>query len=407
MTNETLKVIAGIDTHADTHHVALITEYGKHLGDRKFLAVGTGYREIAAYLTSLGPVTAVGIEGTGSYGAELSRVLANRGFAIKEVNRPNRAERRLHGKSDPLDAYQAAESVLAERGTSTPKSRNGFVEALRVLRTARTSAMKARTAVLSQISAVLTAAPEPLRAKYRGMTSEARVKAMTATRPTGDPADPGVATALTLKRMGSRHLFLSEEIAAIDLELSQIVAVHAPALLEVNGVGTVVASQLLVTVGDNPERLSNEAAFAALTGTAPIPASSGKTTRHRLSRGGDRHANASLYRIVLVRMSRDRRTKEYVVKRTANGKSKKEIIRCLKRYVAREIYRVLQNPRLAPPTNDLQPQRITLGLTMTAAAMDLGVWPTTILRIERGQMRDHDAIKRYRDWIEHKTLINA
>ncbi|MGP5197380.1 IS110 family transposase [Arthrobacter rhombi] len=407
MTNEIPKVVAGIDTHADTHHVALITDYGKHLSDRKFLAVGTGYREIAAYLTSLGPVTAVGIEGTGSYGAELSRVLANRGFAIKEVNRPNRAERRLHGKSDPLDAYQAAESVLAERGTSTPKSRNGFVESLRVLRTARTSAMKARTAVLSQISAVLTSAPEPLRAKYRGLTSEARVKAMTTTRPTGDPSDPVVATALTLKRMGSRHLFLSEEIAAIDLELSQIVTVHAPALLEVNGVGTVVASQLLVTVGDNPERLSSEAAFAALTGAAPIPASSGKTTRHRLSRGGDRAANASLYRIVLVRMSRDRRTKEYVVKRTVDGKSKKEIIRCLKRYVAREIYRVLQNPRLAPLTNDLQPHRIALGLTMTEAAMDLGVWPTTILRIERGQMRDHDAIERYRDWIEHRTLTNA
>ena len=407
MTNEKLKVIAGIDTHADTHHVALITEYGKHLADRKFLAVATGYREIAAFLTSLGPVTAVGIEGTGSYGAELSRVLASRGFAIKEVNRPNRAERRLHGKSDPLDAYQAAESVLAERGTSTPKSRNGFVEALRVLRTARTSAMKARTAVLSQISAVLTAGPETARTRYRGMTSDARVKAMTATRPTGDPADPCTATALTLKRMGSRHRFLSDEITAIDVELSQIVAVHAPALLEINGVGTVVASQLLVTVGDNPERLSSEAAFAALSGTAPIPASSGKTSRHRLSRGGDRQANASLYRIVLVRMSRDRRTKEYVAKRTADGKSKKEIIRCLKRYVTREIYRVLQNPRMAPPTNDLQPRRVALGLTMTAAAIDLGVWPTTILRIERGQMRDLHAIERYQGWIEQKTLIGA
>jgi len=407
MTNEKLKVIAGIDTHADTHHVALITGYGKHLADRKFLAVATGYREIAAFLTSLGPVTAVGIEGTGSYGAELSRVLASRRFAIKEVNRPNRAERRLHGKSDPLDAYQAAESVLADRGTSTPKSRNRFVEALRVLRTARTSAMKARTAVLSQISAVLRAAPETVRTRYRGMTSDARVKAMTATRPTGDSADPCTATVLTLKRMGSRHRFLSDEIAAIDVELSQIVAVHAPALLEINGVGAVVASQLLVTVGDNPDRLSSEAAFAALSGTAPIPASSGKTSRHRLSRGGDRQANASLYRIVLVRMSRDRRTKEYVAKRTADGKSKKEIIRCLKRYVAREIYRVLQNPRMAPPTNDLQPRRVALGLTMSAAAMDLGVWPTTILRIERGQMRDLHAIQRYRGWIEQETLIGT
>lgn len=155
MANEESKVIAGIDTHADTHHVALITDYGKHLGDRKFLAVGSGYREIAAYLTSVGPVTAVGVEGTGSYGAELARVLAGEGFTVREVNRPNRAERRLHGKSDPQDAYQAAESVLADRGTATPKTRDGYVEALRVLRTARASAMKARTAVLTQISGVL------------------------------------------------------------------------------------------------------------------------------------------------------------------------------------------------------------------------------------------------------------
>lgn len=285
MTNKKIGVIAGIDTHADTHHVALMTYYRKHLGDRKFLAVGSGYREIAAYLTSFGPVTAVGVEGTGSYGAELARVLAGHGFAIREVNRPNRAERRLLGKSDSLDAYQAAESVLAERGASTPKSRDGFVEALRVLRTARTSAMKARTAVLSQISAVLTAAPETLRAKYRGMTSEARVKAMTGTRPTGNPADPGIATALTLKRRGSRHQFLSQEIAEIDLELSQIVVVHVPALLEVSGVGAVVASQLLVTVGDNPERLTSEAAFVALTGTAPDPGVLGeKKPPHALQR---------------------------------------------------------------------------------------------------------------------------
>lgn len=334
MTNEQFKVIAGIDTHADTHHVALITDYGKKLGDRKFLAVGSGYQEIAAYLTSHGPVTAVGVEGTGSYGAELARVLTGHGFTVREVNRANRAERRLHGKSDSLDAYQAAESVLADRGTSTPKSRDGFVEALRVIRTARTSAIKARTALLNQISGALTAAPEQVRAKYRGMGSESRVKAMAASRPSGDPADPVVATLVTLRRLGVRHRFLSEEIAEIDTELAFIVAAHAPEILEVNGVGAVVASQLLVTFGDNPERMVSEASFAALAGVAPVPASSGKTTRFRLSRGGDREANSSLYRIVLVRMSKDKRTRDYVAKRTEEGKSKKDIIRCLKRYVA-------------------------------------------------------------------------
>ena len=403
MTNGQFKVIAGIDTHADTHHVALITDYGKHLGDRKFLAVGSGYREIAAYLTSFGPVTAVGVEGTGSYGAELARVLAEHGFSIREVNRPNRAERRLRGKSDPLDAYQAAESVLADRGTSTPKARDGYVEALRVLRTARTSAMKARTALLNQISGVLTSAPDEVRAKYRGMTSEARVKAMVVSRPSGDPADPVVATLMTLKRMGARQRFLSEEIDETDAALAAIVSTYAPELLDVNGVGTVVASQLLVTFGDNPERMSSEGAFAALAGVAPVPASSGKTRRHRLSRGGDRQANSSLYRIVVVRMSTDARTRAYVAKRTEDGLSKKDIIRCLKRYVAREIFHVMQNPRPAPLTNDLRTLRLELGLTQVIVAAALGTWPATISRIEHGKSRDREAIARYRTWVEEQA----
>lgn len=407
MTNEAIKVIAGVDTHADTHHVTLITEYGKHLADRKFLAVGSGYREIAEYITQYGPVIAVGVEGTGSYGAELARVLAKEGFEVKEVNRPNRAHRRLHGKSDPLDAYQAAESVLAGRGTSTPKSRDGYVEALRVLRTARTSALKARTAVLAQISGVLAAAPEAVRAKYRGLTSPARAKAMAATRPAGNPADPAHATALTLKRMAARHNFLSAEISDTDDEIAAIVAEHAPALLEINGVGATVASQLLVTVGDNPARLATEAQFAALTGTAPIPASSGKTTRHRLSRGGDRAANAAIHRIVLARMATDQRTKDYVAKRTADGKGKLEIMRCLKRYVAREIHRVLRNPRPAPLTNDLRPRRLALGLTQVRVARELGTLPTTISRLEQAKSRDRDLVSRYREWLEEQPKTSA
>lgn len=403
MANEEFKVIAGIDTHADTHHVALITDYGKRLGDRKFLAVGSGYRQIAAYLTRFGPVTAVGIEGTGSYGAELARVLAEHGFIIREVNRPNRAERRLRGKSDPLDAYQAAESVLADRGTSTPKARDGYVEALRVLRTARTSAMKARTALMNQISAVLTAATDEVRAKYRGLSSEARVKAMASSRPTGDPADPVIATLMTLKRLGTRHRFLSEEINETDAALEAIILTYAPELIDVKGVGVVVASQLLVTFGDNPERMNSEAAFAALAGVAPVPASSGKTSRHRLCRGGDRQANSSLYRIVVVRMSTDARTRAYVAKRTEDGLSKKEIIRCLKRYVAREIFHVMKNPRSAPLTNDLRILRLKLGLTQVFVAAALGTWPGTISRIEHGKSQDCEAISRYRAWLEEQA----
>ncbi|MEV8182926.1 transposase [Specibacter sp. NPDC078692] len=271
-----------------------------------------------------------------------------------------------------------------------------------MIRTARSSAMKARTALLNQISGALASAPEQVRAKYRGTSSEGRVKTMAVSRPAGDPADPVVATLLTLRRLGARHRFLSDEIAEIDAELAFIVSAHAPEILEVNGVGAVVASQLLVTFGDNPERMVSEASFAALTGVAPVPASSGKTSRYRLSRGGDREANSSLYRIVQVRMSKDKRTRDYVAKRTEEGKSKKEIIRCLKRYVAREIYRVMSNPRPAPLTNDLRSLRLALGLTQVMVAVALGTWPTAISRIERGNCRDLQVIAEYRIWLENE-----
>lgn len=407
MTNRSSEITVGVDTHADTHHVALIDANGQHLADEKFLATGSGYRAIGVFITSRGPVTSVGVEGTGSYGAGLTRHLRTAGFRVVEVNRPNRQERRLHGKSDPLDAYQAAHAVLAGRGTSVPKSRDGHVEAIRVLRTARTSALRSRTAVLGQISSVLVTAPEELRAKYRGHTVAARLKALASSRPVGECDDPATATAITLKRLAKRHQYLTKELGDCDAELAQIIGAHAPALTQINGVGTAVASQLLVTVGDNAERLTSEAQFAALTGVAPIPASSGKTTRHRLSRGGDRAANSAIHHIALVRMSTDARTKAYVAKRTEEGMSKREIMRCLKRYIAREVFRTLRNPRPIPATNDLRPQRQAKHVTQIAAARHFGVWSTAISRIEKGVSRDHDLTNRYREWLNQQPKITA
>jgi transposase len=219
---------------------------------------------------------------------------------------------------------------------------------------------------------------------------------MASSRPGTDVADPTIATTVTFRRMAARFQYLSAEIKDSDRELAEILAMHAPALSLVKGVGTAVASQLLVTIGDNPERLTTEPKFAALVGVAPIPASSGKTSRHRLSRGGDRAANASIHRIVLVRMAKDQRTRAYVVKRTTEGKRKLEIMRCLKRYVAREIYRVLQNPGLALLTNDLGPRRLKLHLIQTAIAQELGVWPKAISQIERGRTQDEELANRYR-----------
>jgi transposase len=312
LANEVIKVIAGIDTHADTHHVAVINEHGKPLADREFLAVGSGYRKIVDFITSYGIVTAVGVEGTGSYGAELARTLRAAGLTVLEVNRPNRAARRLRGKSDPLDAYEAAKSVLDGRTTSIPKAKDGPVECLRILRAGRASALKARTAAINQIKGLLVSAPDKLRAKYRAMATSALIPALQRTRPSGHTADPEYVTLLTLKALATRCQSLAAEIAAADAALQEIIDAYAPMLCDLPGVGTDVASQLLVTVGDNPDRLGNEAQFASLVGVAPVPASSGKTTRHRLSRGGDRHANHALYQVVLVRMASCQRTKDYV-----------------------------------------------------------------------------------------------
>lgn len=403
MAKEHLKVIAGIDTHADTHHVAIITDTGQHLAAREFPAAGAGYQGIIDFITGLGPVLAAGVEGTGSYGAELSRVLTRKGIHVVEVMRPNRQARRLQGKSDPLDAYQAAESVLSGRAATIPKSRDGAVESLRVLRAERATAMRARVAVMAQVKTLLITAPDSIRAKYREMTSPALMAALEKTRPAGAPSGPLTSTATVLKRLAVRYRHLHQELALIDAELDTILTLHAPMLRDLQGVGTDVASQLLVTVGDNPERVTTEAKFAALVGVAPIPASSGKTTRHRLSRGGDRQANKAIHRVVLVRMRYDSRTRAYVARRRQEGKSTKEIMRCLKRYVAREIYEQLLHPQPAPDSGTLRTVRITKHLTLQQAADALQVWPTTLSRLERGLSHDNNLHHHYETWLDSQS----
>jgi transposase len=365
------RVVVGIDTHADTHHVAVTTEYGKPLSDRAFPTTAAGYREIFGFITGFGEVLQVGMEGTGTYGAALAKILQGEGMLVIEVNRPDRHQRRLKGKTDSLDAYRAAQSVIAGRSTAVPKAKDGPVECLRVLRASRASAMKSRSAAINQIKGLLVSEPETLRAKFRGMSTETMIGVMARSRPSGVSADPSYMTARVLKSLAIRYQHLRAEIEDATAQLQDILQSYAPMLQELTGVGPDVASQLLVTFGDNQERVANEAQFAALTGVAPIPASSGKTSRHRLSRGGDRQANCALHHIVLVRMNIDRRTKDYVAKRTEEGKSKREIIRCLKRYVAREVYRQIINPTPAPPVLDLRPLRHKLGMTLQQAATDL------------------------------------
>lgn len=234
------------------------------------------------------------------------------------------------------------------------------------------------------------------------MTTSALIPALQRTRPSGHTADQEYVTLLTLKALATRCQSLAAEIAAADAALQEILDAYAPLLCDLPGVGTEVASQLLVTVGDNPDRLGNEAQFASLVGVAPVPASSGKTTRHRLSRGGDRNANHALYQVVLVRMASCQRTKNYMAKRTAEGKSKREIMRCLKRYAAREIYRQI-NPQPAPDNSDLRRVRTTLGCTITTAARELGQWPSRISLLERGLLRNDILATSYRQWLTEQA----
>jgi transposase len=337
------QVTGGVDTHGKTHHAAAVDQTGRVLGDQEFAATTAGYRALLAWLRRWGRVVKVGVEGTGSYGAGLARHLADEGVPLVEVDRPDRKTRRAKGKSDPIDAIAAARAALSGQATGIPKTRTGPVEAIRALRVARRGAVKARTAALNQLHGLITSAPQTLRTELAALTGPALLTACAAldtdeTRMT----DPTQATRAALHAIALRIQALTAEITQADKRLHPAVATTAPHLSTLYGVGPDVAGQLLTTAGDNPHRLRSEAALAHLCGAAPIPASSGRTNRHRLNRGGDRAANNALHTITLCRMRHDPRTKAYVQRRTQQGLTKKEIIRCLKRYIVREIHTALQ-----------------------------------------------------------------
>jgi transposase len=342
-----IEVTGGVDTHLDTHTAAVIDQVGRVLGTQQFPTTVAGYAALLAWMRGFGRVWRVGVEGTGAYGAGLAHRLRGEGVEVIEVDRPDRKTRRFQGKSDPIDAIAAAKAALAGERTGTPKQRDGRVEALRNLRVARRSAVDQRADAQRQIKTLIVTAPDELRARLRGLTVKELIAACASLRPDrADAATPATAARIALRSLARRHQQLSTEIADLDETLEPLVAAINPGLLAVHGVGADVAGQLLVTAGENHDRLASEAAFAMLCGVAPIPASSGKTTRHRLNRGGDRQANKALYRVVICRLRWDRHTRAYAERRTNEGLSKKEIIRCLKRYVARELYQIITSNNL-------------------------------------------------------------
>jgi transposase len=343
MAGNTIVVIGGVDTHGHTHQAAAIDSAGRNLGSAEFEASSRGYREVLAWLRSHGTIRSVGVEGTGSYGAGLCRHLIAEGIEVIDVDRPDRKTRRTKGKSDPIDAESAARAVLAGTATTTPKDRRGVVESIRMLRIARSGAVKARTAAINALKTTVVTAPAQVRAVLDVLTLAKLIDTCRALRP--DHArleDPVQGARLALRTIARRIEVFDLEIRELDSILARLVGEVAAKTISLVGIGVDHAGQLLVSAGQNPERLRSEAAFARLCGAAPIPASSGKTSRHRLSRGGDRQANRALHMAVVVRLRRCPRTKAYVQKRTAEGLSKLEIMRCLKRYLAREVYHALR-----------------------------------------------------------------
>lgn len=399
MQNQHDYVTGGVDTHRDEHVAAVTDAVGQILATAPFPATRAGYRSLLRWMRRHGTVRQVGVEGTGSYGAGLARYLAGEGVEVIEVNRPNRQARRRRGKSDTTDAESAARAVLSGEACGIPKTGQGPVEGIRALRIAWRSALKARTQAANQIRDLIVTAPDQLRERLGPLDTDRRVEICGRFRP-GPITDPLEATRRSLQTLARRYLSLTEEIDQLEAAIAELCAQANPALLGAVGVGTEVAATLLVAAGDNPERMRTEASFAALCAASPVEASSGKIVRHRLNQGGNRQANNALWRIAMVRLSCDPRTRQYAERRRREGKTEREILRCLKRYIAREIFRLLVDPPQVPNGPDLRATRTNAGLTLTDVAQAVGSWPTRISELERGVTHNTPLATRYQRWLD-------
>lgn len=333
--------VIGVDTHTDTHTLALVEASTRRT--RRSLTIAAsrrGYRRALRLARRQAPAPrAWALEGTGSYGAGLARYLTERGERVLEVERPRREGARGRLKSDALDAERAARYVLAGQAGATPRL-GTETQALRALLVARDGAVLARSAALNELRALLVSAPPAVRERMQGLARGALVEACVRLRP-GCAGCERAALALALRSLGRRIRQLQAEAQELEGELAVRVQTLAPALLARPGVGPICAAELLVA-WSQPGRVRSEAAFARLAGVAPIPASSGKVVRHRLDRGGDRRLNRALHTIVLCRRRLDPETKRYIARRVSEGKSEREAVRCLKRYLARSLFRLLE-----------------------------------------------------------------
>ena len=402
----------GVDTHTNTHTIAVLDAVGRVRETHTYPATPGGYRKVINLLTGLGgpSVVQAGVEGTNSYGAGLTRALQANGFTVFEVLRPARQVRRLDGKSDPIDAVEAARTLMIGRGISTPKSATGVAESLRYLNAARNNYVSTMTSISNQILGFLVTAPAPLRQKYRAKETSQTLQKLRNSRPAHlDETSVDFHVLTTMKTLAKTHQHLKEAAENLEQQMNALLQEHYPALLALYGVGTITAATLVATAGDNPSRIRSEAAFAKMCGACPIPASSGKTSRHRINRGGNRQANAALHRIALTRMNSDETTRQYVARQTKAGKTKREITRQLKRALCRSIYRALVNPHQLQQTRqdtphldgkNLRQLRTQKGFTQTQVATALATSPTQISNIETENRHLPKLRIRYHQWLQ-------
>ncbi len=402
MTQPDRNVTGGVDTHLDDHVAAVVDGIGRILATRSFPATSRGYCSLYRWIGSFGTIDKIGVEGTGSYGAGLTRLLQDCGVEVIEVNRPNRQARRRRGKSDTADAEAAARAALNGEATAVPKAGDGAVESIRMLRLTRRSAVKARSQAGNQIHNLIVNAPHELRSRLQPLELADCVQTCARFRP-ADVDSIATAAKTALRSLSRRWQALSDEIAELDIQIDELCATTNPALMGTLGVKGEVAASLLVAAGDNPERMHSPAAFAALCGASPVEASSGKIVRHRLNTGGNRQANNALWRIVMVRLSCCSRTQAFAARKRAEGKATKEIIRILKRYVAREIYHLLTNPPQVPSGTDLRDQRNALNLTLANVAHGLNTNTSRISRLEREENRNNQLAATYQHWLDQQT----
>lgn len=392
-------VIAGVDTHKDVHVLCLLDGLGRKIWSGSFGADPEGYDRLAEAIGDPGSCMVVGVEGTASYGAGLTRRLVELGYNVVEVLRPKRDKARPgEGKSDPLDAVSARRARRRPGGAAPCRSRRtAEVEAVRQLYVARRLAVATSTSCVACAKSMLTTAPSALRERFRGRERPKDLMPLLARgRKAGDALEESVLA--SLRSVAAVWKEARSQVESLDERIRALLEANAPALLGVEGCGTTTAAALVVAAGDNPGRLRGEAAFSMMCGASPIPASSGKTDRHRLNRGGNRQANWALYEIAIKRMAYDERTRRYVARRTSEGKSRREAVRCLKRYIAREVYRVLMDPNpdgAAPEGPELAKMRKAMRVTQKQAAAGLGMSAASLGHLEHGRRRSTKLERRY------------